>query len=58
VFRAPLHPLPILLFLVMVTVVLGLFLAGQPRQTLLGAAVVALGIPASWAALPRRLRTS
>jgi APA family basic amino acid/polyamine antiporter len=48
VFRAPLHPLPIALFLVMVVAVLALFLTGQPRQTLLGALVVALGVPVSW----------
>jgi basic amino acid/polyamine antiporter, APA family len=56
VFRAPLHPLPILLFLVLIVSVLGLFLAGQPRQTLLGAAVVALGVPVSWFVLPRVLK--
>ena len=48
VFRTPLHPLPIGLFLLMVVSVLALFVVGQPRQTLLGALVVALGIPASW----------
>jgi len=48
VFRAPLHPLPIALFLVMVVSVLAMFFAGQPRQTLIGALVAALGIPASW----------
>jgi len=54
IFRAPLHPLPIALFLVMVVSVLALFFAGQPRQTLLGALVVALGIPASWAVVSGR----
>jgi APA family basic amino acid/polyamine antiporter len=53
VFKAPLHPMPILLFLVLILAVLGLFLAGQPRQTLMGAAVVALGVPVSWLVLPR-----
>jgi APA family basic amino acid/polyamine antiporter len=48
VFRAPLHPLPFVLFLVMVVSILALFVIGQPRQTLLGAIVVALGIPVSW----------
>jgi APA family basic amino acid/polyamine antiporter len=47
VFRAPLHPLPVVLFLVMVVSILALLIAGQPRQTLLGAVVVALGIPVS-----------
>jgi basic amino acid/polyamine antiporter, APA family len=54
IFRAPLHPLPIALFLAMVVSVLALFFAGQPRQTLLGALVVALGIPASWAVVSGR----
>jgi len=54
VFRAPLHPLPIVLFLTMIAGILALFVVGQPRQTLLGAAVVTRGIPASWVVLPRR----
>jgi APA family basic amino acid/polyamine antiporter len=56
VFRTPLHPLPVVLFLVMVVSILGLFVAGQPRQTLLGALVVALGIPVSQVVLSRRPR--
>jgi len=48
VFRAPLHPLPIVVFLLFVTAILVLFAAGQPRQTLLGALVVAAGIPVSF----------
>jgi hypothetical protein len=56
VFRTPLHPLPIALFLVMVVSILALFVAGQPRQTLLGALVVALGIPISHVVLSRRRR--
>jgi basic amino acid/polyamine antiporter, APA family len=56
VFRTPLHPLPIALFLVMVVVILGLFVVGQTRQTLLGALVVSLGIPVSWIVLTRRQR--
>jgi APA family basic amino acid/polyamine antiporter len=51
-FRAPLHPLPVLLFLLLVVVVLLLFLTGQPRQTLLGALVVAAGIPVARLAVP------
>ena len=54
VFAAPLHPLPVALFLVLVIVLLALFLVGETRQTLLGAAVVALGIPASWLVIRRR----
>lgn len=54
VFVAPLHPLPIVLFLVMVSCVLVLFALGQPRQTLLGALVVVLGVPVSWLVVPRR----
>jgi len=56
VFRMPLHPLPIVLFLLMVVSILALFVAGQPRQTLLGALVVALGIPVSQVVLSRRRR--
>ena len=47
VFRAPLHPLPIALFLALILAMLVLFVGGQPRETLIGAAVVALGIPIS-----------
>ena len=46
-FRAPLHPLPISAFLIMIVAMLALFAMGQPRQTLLGAAVIAAGIPVS-----------
>jgi APA family basic amino acid/polyamine antiporter len=49
VFRAPLHPLPIALFLVLVAGVLTLFVLGQPRPTMIGAAVLAAGIPVSFA---------
>lgn len=48
VFRAPLHPLPILLFLLLIASVLVLFAIGQPTQTLLGAAVAAAGVPISF----------
>ena len=53
VFRAPWHPLPIIVFLVLVVVMVGLFAVGRPVQTLIGAAVVALGIPASWLVIKR-----
>lgn len=56
VFRAPLHPLPILLFLLLIAVVLLLFIVGQPVQTLLGAAVASLGVPVSFLVMPRRSR--
>jgi APA family basic amino acid/polyamine antiporter len=53
VFRAPLHPLPVLLFLLLIGVVLLLFLVGRPVQTLLGVAVASLGLPVSYLVLPR-----
>jgi APA family basic amino acid/polyamine antiporter len=53
VFRAPWHPLPIVLFLVLVIVIVGLFATGRPMSTLAGAAVVALGIPVSYVVLKR-----
>lgn len=46
-FRAPLHPLPLLVFLGLIVAMLLLFLLGQPTQTLLGAGVVLLGLAAS-----------
>ena len=58
VFRAPLHPLPILLFLLLIVSVLALFIVGQPAQTLLGAAVAAAGVPISFVVLPRGGRQS
>ena len=53
VFRAPLHPLPILLFLLLVGSVLVLFIVGQPLQTLLGASVAVLGLPLSFLVVKR-----
>jgi len=44
VFSTPLYPLPLIVFLVLVTVMLVLFIVGQPTQTSLGAAVVLLGL--------------
>jgi len=52
VFRTPLHPLPILLFLLLIATVLALFMVGQPTQTLLGAAVAAAGVPISFLVIP------
>jgi APA family basic amino acid/polyamine antiporter len=46
-FRSPWHPLPIVVFLVLVVVMIALFSVGRPVQTLIGATVVALGIPVS-----------
>lgn len=54
VFRAPLHPLPVAVFLVLIAGMLALFVVGQPKQTLLGAAVVALGVPVAWWIVPKR----
>ena len=53
VFRAPGHPIPILLFLLLILSVLALFIAGQPVQTLLGAAVAIVGLAASRLVLRR-----
>ena len=54
VFETPLHPAPIALFLTLIGVLLMLFVVGQTRQTLLGAVVVALGIPVSFLVVRRR----
>ncbi len=58
VFRAPFHPVPIALFLTLIVAVVVLFTVGQPRQTLLGAAVVMVGVPVSWYILPSKHRIS
>lgn len=57
-FRAPWHPLPIVVFLLLVLVIAALFAAARPMQTLIGAAVVALGVPVSWIVIRRSGRTS
>jgi len=54
VFRAPWHPIPVLLFLVLVVVIVGLFAMGRPLSTLAGAAVAAVGIPISYLVIKRR----
>ena len=51
VFRSPWHPWPITVFLALVVVMVVLFAVGRPVQTLIGAAVIALGIPVSWAVI-------
>jgi APA family basic amino acid/polyamine antiporter len=48
VFRAPLHPLPVVAFLFLIMAMLALFIIGQPRETAIGAAIIALGIPVSF----------
>jgi APA family basic amino acid/polyamine antiporter len=49
VFRAPAHPIPIIVFLVLVAVIVTLFAVARPMQTLTSALVIALGIPVGWA---------
>ncbi|MEO8623183.1 MAG: amino acid permease [bacterium] len=60
VFRAPWHPLPIIVFLVLVVATVALFALGRPVQTLIGAAVIALGIPMSFVLIKptRRVATN
>jgi APA family basic amino acid/polyamine antiporter len=48
VFRAPWHPLPIIVFLLLIVVMVALFAVGRPLQTLISAAVIAVGIPVSF----------
>jgi basic amino acid/polyamine antiporter, APA family len=56
VFRVPGHPMPLLLFLTLITGMLLLFAVGQPVQTLAGALVVAAGIPVSFLVTRHRPR--
>ncbi len=56
VFRAPGHPLPILIFLTLIVAVLTLFVLGRPMETLLGAIIILLGVPVSWLVRPRQTR--
>lgn len=53
VFRAPWHPLPIVVFLALVVAIVVLFTLARPVQTLIGTAVIALGIPVSWVVIRR-----
>ncbi len=53
VFRAPGHPLPIIVFLLLVAVIVVLFAVARPVQTLTSAAVIAVGIPVGWIVLRR-----
>ncbi len=54
--QAPFHPVPAVFFLVCVTIVLALLLAGRPWQAGLGVAVVALGWPVHLWRRPRAVR--
>lgn len=54
VFRVPLHPLPILFFLLLVVIVLALFVIGQPMETAIGGAVLFLGVLLSPLVVKRR----
>ena len=54
IFRIPLYPLPLVLFLILITVMLVLFSVGSPTQTAIGAAILLLGIPASYLVIPAR----
>ena len=54
VFRAPTHPIPIIVFLVLVAVIVTLFAVARPMQTLTSAIVIALGIPVGWIIARRR----
>lgn len=56
VFLVPFYPVPLILFLALVATMLLLFVAGQPVQTMLGAAVVLAGLVASRFAIPTTTR--
>lgn len=58
IFRAPWHPLPIIVFLLLVVIMVVLFAVGRPVQTVIGGVVVALGIPVSWLVVKRGRRSS
>ena len=45
--------MPTTVFLLLAAAIVALFAVGQPRQTLVGAAIVLAGVPVSWIALPR-----
>ena len=53
VFRAPGHPLPIVVFLILVAVIVVLFAVARPVQTLTSAVVIGLGIPVAWVIIKR-----
>jgi basic amino acid/polyamine antiporter, APA family len=47
-FRAPLYPVPVIIFLLLITTLLVLLAGHSPTQAGLGGAVVLAGIPAYW----------
>ena len=47
-FRAPLYPVPVVIFLLLITTLLVLLAGHSPIQAGLGGAVVLAGIPAYW----------
>lgn len=53
VFRTPLYPLPLVLFLLLIGVVLALFATGRPQETFIGAAIALIGVPASFLVIRR-----
>jgi APA family basic amino acid/polyamine antiporter len=56
IFRVPWHPLPIIVFLILVVIMVVLFAVGRPMQTAIGAVVVGLGIPISFLVVKPRAR--
>ena len=54
VFRAPAHPLPIVVFLVLVAAIVMLFAEARPLQTLTSAIEIWLCIPDGWLIIRRR----
>jgi APA family basic amino acid/polyamine antiporter len=56
VFRVPAHPLPIIIFLILVAVIVLLFAVARPVQAMTSAAVVVLGIPVAWIIIQRTPR--
>ena len=56
VFMAPAHPLPIVVFLVLVAAIVVLFAVARPIQTLTSAVVIVVGIPVGWVILRRTPR--
>lgn len=56
VFRVPAHPLPIIIFLILVAVIVLLFGVARPVQAVTSAAIVALGIPVAWIIIQRTPR--
>ena len=56
VFRTPWYPLPLVCFLLLIAVVLALFAAGRPKETLIGAGIALIGVPASFLVIGRQRR--